>query len=157
MKTSPNTIALRPVTLENFEEVTDLAVTGAQEDFVAGNLYSIAESKFHPSYQPRCIYRGDEVVGFMMYESLAHTGKHGEYDIFRFMVDQRWQGEGVGRDAMRLCLDEIRNCGDARRITICYVPDNPVARDFYAGFGFVEVGLDEEEEEMIAEIRIPVP
>lgn len=61
--------------------------------------------------------------------------------------------DGIGRDAMRLCLDEIRRHGDVTRITIRYVPDHPVAKAFYVGFGFVEVGMDEEGEEMIAEIR----
>jgi diamine N-acetyltransferase len=54
---------------------------------------------------------------------------------------------------MELVLAEIRACADVERITICYHPENPVAKDFYASFGFVEVGLDDDHE-MIAEIMV---
>ena len=146
-------VVLKDVTLENFEEVTDLKVRKKQRDYVASNLYSIAESKFYPSYRPRAIYLGDKVVGFLMYESMESENKPNEYDIFRFMVDKKYQGRGIGRKAMELALKEIKDKGFVERITICYVPSNPVARDFYGSFGFVEIGLDEEGE-MIAEIRV---
>jgi diamine N-acetyltransferase len=32
------------------------------------------------------------------------------------------------------------------RISICYMPKNPVAKPFYASFGFVERGRDEDGE-----------
>ena len=48
---------------------------------------------------------------------------------------------------------EIRACPDARRITICYKPDNATARKFYASLGFVETNIDELGE-MIAEILL---
>ncbi|WP_255619205.1 hypothetical protein [Photorhabdus antumapuensis] len=41
-----------------------------------------------------------------------------------------------------------------KEIEICYKPKNPVARNFYASFGFVEVGMDEENEDMLAIINI---
>ena len=40
-----------------------------------------------------------------------------------------------------------------RKVSISYMPDNPVAKPFYASFGFVEVGMDEDGE-MIAELAL---
>jgi diamine N-acetyltransferase len=40
-----------------------------------------------------------------------------------------------------------------KKLAISYVPDNPTAKSFYASFGFVEVGLDEDDE-MIAELAL---
>jgi diamine N-acetyltransferase len=52
---------------------------------------------------------------------------------------------------MALLLAEIRGFPDARRITICYKPDNDTARRFYASLGFVETQIDALGE-MVAEI-----
>lgn len=67
------------------------------------------------------------------------------------MVDHPRQHNGIGRRAMQLLLAEIQACADARRITICYKPDNGNARRFYASLGFVETGIDGIGE-MVAEI-----
>ena len=75
------------------------------------------------------------------------------YAIYRLMVDHPRQNQGIGRRAMELLLSEIRACADARRITICYKPDNATARGFYASLGFNETGIDEVGE-MVAEILL---
>lgn len=146
-------IALKDVTRENFEAVIALEVAASQRDYVADNLYSIAESSLHPTYRPRAIYCDGEVVGFLMYESFAHDDRPPAYNIFRLMVDRHHQGRGIGYRAMQCVLDEIRAQGPFERIAICYVATNQVARDFYASLGFQETGLSEETGEIIAEIR----
>ncbi|QBE64905.1 GNAT family N-acetyltransferase [Pseudoduganella lutea] len=72
---------------------------------------------------------------------------------YRLMVDYPSQNQGIGRRAMELLLAEIRDFADARRITICYKPDNATARRFYALLGFVETDIDELGE-MVAEILL---
>ncbi len=99
-------VELAKVTVENFEEVIALEVEEHQEDYVADNVYSIAESRFFPSYQPRAIYGNGKVVGFLMYQALDDEGQP---EIFRVMVDRRYQRKGIGRKAMALVLDEIRS------------------------------------------------
>lgn len=146
-------ISLKDVTRENFDAIIALEVTESQCRYVADNLYSIAESKFHPTYQPRAIYCDGDVVGFLMYESLHHDNRPPTYHIFRLMIDRNHQGRGIGHKAMQCVLDEIKAKGPFERITICYVPNNQVARDFYASLGFTATGLSEETGEVIAEIR----
>ncbi|MCL7940940.1 GNAT family N-acetyltransferase [Halomonas sp. ATCH28] len=146
-------ISLKDVTRENFEAVIALEVAASQRDYVADNLYSIAESSLHPTYRPRAIYCDGEVVGFLMYESFAHHDRPPAYNIFRLMVDRHHQGRGIGYRAMQRVLDEIRAQGPFERIAICYVATNQIARDFYASLGFQEAGLSEKTGEVIAEIR----
>ncbi|PHV07164.1 GNAT family N-acetyltransferase [Janthinobacterium sp. BJB412] len=145
-------VRLAAVTEENFEDIIELPLLKHQEDYLASNAYSIAQASFYPDFQARAIYAGAELVGFLMYDRQSND-RVGEYGIYRFMVDHRRQGKGIGRRAMELVLAEIRACADVARITICYHPENPVAKDFYASFGFVEVGLDDDHE-MIAEIMV---
>ena len=146
-------VALQSITRENFEAVIALEVAASQRDYVASNLYSLAESSFQPTFRPRAILCDGEVVGFLMYESFDEEGRPPAYSIFRLMVDRHHQGRGIGHRAMRCVLDEIRALGPFEHIMICYVPSNRVARDFYASLGFRERGLSEATGEMIAEIR----
>ncbi|MEQ6918469.1 GNAT family N-acetyltransferase [Halomonas aquatica] len=146
-------VSLQKVTRENFESVIALELATSQRDYLAGNLYSLAESSLHSTYRPRAIVCDGEVVGFLMYESFDQHGRPPAYSIFRLMVDRHHQGRGIGYRAMQLVLDEIRAQGPFERIAICYVPTNRVARDFYASLGFQEAGLSEVTGEVIAEIR----
>ena len=146
-------VTLKSVTRENFEAVIALELATSQRDYVADNVYSIAESSVHPTYRPRAIYCDGEVVGFLMYESFHHDDRLPAYNIFRLMVDRRHQGRGIGHRAMQCVLDEIRAHGPFERVAICYVSSNQVARDFYASFGFKETALSEESGEVMAEIR----
>ncbi|MEQ6887433.1 GNAT family N-acetyltransferase [Halomonas sp. CS7] len=146
-------VVLKQVTRENFEAVIALEVATSQRGYVASNLYSLAESSFQPTLRPRAIHCDGEVAGFLMYESFEQEGRPPAYSIFRLMVDRHHQGRGIGHRALRCVLDEIRAQGPFERILICYVPTNQVARDFYAGLGFQEIGLSEATGEVIAEIR----
>ena len=69
------------------------------------------------------------------------------------MIDRKHQGKGYGRAALGKALDEIRAIPKIRKVSISYMPDNPVAKPFYASFGFVEVGKDEDGE-IIAELAL---
>lgn len=146
-------VSLRAVTKDNFAAVIDLPLLAHQVDYLASNAYSIAEASFYPHYTTRAIYAADELVGFLMYVSLAEEGDPGEHAIYRFMVDHRQQGKGYGRRALELALEEIRAHGGVTCIWICYWPGNPAAKKFYASFGFVETELDETGE-MYARISI---
>ena len=101
----------------------------------------------------RAVYAGERVVGFLMYDAGAADDAPREAVIYRFMIDRRHQGKGYGRAALAKALDEIRAIPRVSKVSISYMPDNPVAKPFYASFGFVEVGLDEDGE-MLAELTL---
>ena len=149
----PKGIRLKDVTADNWEAVVDLELRDGQDDLVASNAYSLAESKFDPLARPRAVYAGRRVVGFLMYGSLEAEGKPREVLIYRFMIDGKHQGKGYGRAALARAIDEIRRMPGVRKVSICYMPDNPVAKRFYGSLGFVEVGRDEDGE-IIAQLRL---
>ncbi len=145
------TVTLRQVDEANWEDVVDLELTESQEPFVASNAYSLAEAAYDKHCTPLAIYADDKVVGFIMYACMAEDGKPDDYIICRFMVDKRHQNQGCGRQGLDQAIKRISSLPNSKKILICYKPDNAVARNFYASFGFVEVGLDDEGE-MIAEM-----
>lgn len=149
-------VELRDVTADNREAVVALELAPEQEDLVADNAYSLRESRRDPDSHPRAVYAGARVVGFLMYEIIRRKKKPYEASIYRFMIDRKHQGKGYGRAALGKALDEIKAIPDVKKITISYMPENPVAKPFYASFGFVEVARDEDGE-VIAELDLQSP
>ena len=143
-------VSLHQVTRENYEAVCELDVTKEQQDYVASNLWSLVESSFNDGYETRAICLNNQPVGFLMWVNESA----GKISIWRLMVDHKHQQKGIGRIALHLALDEIKQSAGLQQIEICYKPENPVAKNFYTRFGFIEVGMDEEGEDMLAVIRL---
>jgi diamine N-acetyltransferase len=146
-------VKLKDVTEDNWRAVIGLKLDHGQEELVASNLYSLAESRFDPDARPRAVYAGKRVVGFLMYDVQQTRGKSYKASIYRFMIDRKHQGKGYGRAALSRALDEISAIPKMRKVSIRYMAENPVAKPFYASFGFVEVGKDEDGE-IIAELAL---
>lgn len=146
-------VRLEDVTLRNWRAVARLKLAPEQKDLVASNLYSIAQSKFDPNAHPRAVYAGKELVGFLMYNVWEEKDKTREASIYRFMIDVKHQGKGYGRAALARALDEIKATPGVKKVSIGYMPENAIARSFYASLGFVEVGTDEDGE-IEAELKL---
>jgi diamine N-acetyltransferase len=142
-------VSLRLVTKENYEDVCELDVTKEQENYVACNMWSIVESKYNEGYETRVIYMKEEPVGFFMWVKESEI----KVSIWRFMVDKKHQQKSIGRVSLNLALEEIKKASDLQEIEICYNPKNPVAKEFYSSFGFSEVGMDEDDKDMLAVIK----
>ncbi|HSB01341.1 MAG TPA: GNAT family N-acetyltransferase [Anaerolineales bacterium] len=138
---------VRPVTRNNWVELTKLKVREDQEHFVASNLYSIAEAQFgydeadgsHWDMYPFGIYDNDMPVGFLMF---AYNFSHPKTQAFiaRLMVDENQQGKGYGRFGMNWMLERFRVDDRIRDVGISYEPENEIGRKLYASLGFVETG-----------------
>lgn len=146
-------VTLKDVTEDNWRAVIGLRLDRDQEDLVASNLYSIAESKFDPDARPRAVYAGKRLVGFLMYDVQQKKDKSRSALIYRFMIDRKHQAKGYGRAALRTALDEIRAIRRMKKVRVGYMPENTVAKALYASFGFVEVGKDADGE-IIAELAL---
>ena len=153
-------LSVQPVTINNWRDLSHLKVREDQKNFVASNVYSIAESQFgydHPEdghwdMAPYGIYDGGEPVGFLMIGyNFSHARTQGF--IIRLMVGEKYQGKGYGKFGMHWILDHFRKDERIQRIGISYEPDNEVARTLYASLGFVETG-EIDQGEVVAELQI---
>ena len=156
-------ISLRKITSDNWHDIRRLAVHKEQEDFVAPNLYSLAEA-YVDSVDgcpplPLAIYNGDEPVGFIMsnYE-VAEENEWADEDIYhicRFMIDKNHQGKGYGREAMLQMIELLKTgpLDPAKAVTIGSEPENHVVRKIYDSLGFVEVDY-ELGDEIIARLEL---
>ena len=137
---------IRPVTIKNWQSLIKLKVREDQTEFVASNLYSIAQAQFGDEYEghwdlyPFGIYDdGDLPVGFLMY-GLNFDHPTQQAFIQRLMVDERFQGKGYGRFAMEKVIEIFRADERIQEVGISYEPANEGARKLYASVGFVETG-----------------
>ena len=149
-----NDVRLEDVTAQNWRAVVSLKLAEDQQRLLASNTYSIAQSKFDEAAQPRAIYAGDTVVGFIMYDVPEVEDKDQSVSIYRFMVGHEHQGKGYGRAALTCAIDEIRQIPGIEKITISYVPGNVRAKSFYASFGFSELPFKEGDWELVAELKL---
>ncbi len=128
------TITLREITPENWEAILKLAVRDDQKNFVASNLYSLAEAKVFPEHVPLAIYAGEQPVGFLMY---TFERDRKEWWIFRLMIVANEQGKGYGRAAMQQAVARMRAQPGCRQIFISFEPENAPAEQLYRSLGFV--------------------
>ncbi len=156
------TVSLRPVTQENWRDVARLEVAEDQRQFVAPNVYSLAEAAYEPGLTPLAIYADETLVGFTLYThepfqgewTFTQTPYQGELGILRMMVDKAHQGKGYGRQAMQLLLKQMRHLPGGQAIILNFLPANVGARRLYESLGFVV--YEESEEGCWASLTQPV-
>lgn len=159
-------LKLEKVNGKNVWDILNLKVAKSQREFVASNEFSIIEAYTAITANgyafPFGIYRDDTPVGFLMvgfdvddYWDDAPAIAKGNYNLWRLMIDEKHQGKGYGREAVRLALDFVRTmpCGRAEYCWLSYEPENVAARELYRSFGFVETG-EYDGEEMIAILEL---
>lgn len=146
-------ISLKDLDRENWIRCARLSLDESQKDYVAPNVYSIAESKVEEHYCPRVICFNDEVVGLLMY--CVEIGPPDEtlFWLFRFMIDKNSQAKGYGTKALQIAIDEMAAKG-AKRIRTMYKSSNYVAGKFYKKKGFQETGEYDECGDIILELNI---
>ena len=149
---SKSPIHLEKIVNDNIWKIIKLRVKQDQEDFVATNTESILEA--YATIQEGNValafglYQGTDLIGFVM---IGYGTSGGEdeplvapesYCIWRFMIDEKFQGQGLGKAAMQAVLDYIQTkpCGDAKYCWLSYEEENTVARNLYSSFGFQESG-----------------
>ncbi|MGE7908715.1 GNAT family N-acetyltransferase [Lysinibacillus xylanilyticus] len=132
-------ISLRSIDQSNWEACIQLKPKQEQGGFIASNLYSIAESKFLPHMKIKAIYFEEILIGFAMY---GIDSDDGNYWVYRFMIDEQFQGRGHGKSAMKLIIEDIQSRDDRTDVIwLGYQPDNEQARKLYASVGFKESGM----------------
>jgi diamine N-acetyltransferase len=137
--TPDQVVSLREITAETVDAVIKLSVAENQKRFVATNAVSLAQALFVPEAWYRAIYFGEELSGFVMLydESLRSPAPSAPtVGVWRLMVAERHQGQGIGRAAMQLVINHVRSKGCFRTLELSYVPAEGSPEPFYLSLGF---------------------
>ena len=132
---------LRAITEQNYQKILDLSTGAGQEEFVARNVRSLAQAwVFRDRARPYALYEGEEPVGFIMFDWRPEKKW---VEIWRLMIDHRFQGKGYGRAAVQKALEFLREGGLFEKVQINYVEENQGAKHLYRSMGFQETGAME--------------
>ena len=143
--TRESQVSLREITKETVRTICDLKVSPEQNRFVAPVSVSIAQAYFEPKAWFRAIYADETPVGFVM---VYRDTDEPVYYLWRFLVDQKYQGMEFGKQAMLLVIDKVRNWPNAEELLVSYVPDQDGPGEFYQKLGFEPTGEMEGIEEV---------
>ena len=159
-------LRLERINGKNVWDILELKVAKEQEGFVASNDVSIIEAYTaitgNGYAYPFGIYENDTPIGFLMigfdkddYWDDAPQIASGNYNLWRFMIDRKFQNMGYGKEALSLALDFINSspCGKAEYCWLSYEPENDIAKHLYHSFGFEETG-DMDGKELIAVLKL---
>ena len=162
-------IRLERISGKNVWDILKLRVSENQRSFVASNDISIIEAYVAQNENghvfPFGIYDDETPVGFCMISygvddswTDAPAIANDSYNVWRLMIDERFQGKGFGKEAMNRILDFIKTepCGSAVTCWLSYERENTTANKLYHSFGFQETG-DMDGNEIIAALNLQEP
>jgi len=138
-------VELVPITARNWEEAVKLKMTPKQERFVPSVALSLAKAYIKPdgvTYDPIGIYATEleQLIGFYSYMYRPHNMR--VVYIGGFLIDERFQGKGFGREAMTMFLKNVQSeLPECEGVYLTVHPENRLAERFYTHFGFSKTGL----------------
>ena len=101
---------------------------------MAPAAFTVAEGHYEPDALLRVMYAGEDPAGVLLVETESGTPY-----LVRFMVDAARQGQGIGRQAVELLADELREQGWSTLET-SFLPVEDGAGGFWRRCGFTDTG-----------------
>jgi diamine N-acetyltransferase len=136
-------VSLREITAETVRQITSLSVRPEQQRFVASNAVSLAEALFNETAWYRAIYVGASPAGFaMLYDESLRAAPPSTpvVGLWRFMIDSRFQGQGIGAAALQQVIAHVRSKRLFSSLVTSYVPGPGCPEPFYLRAGFRHTG-----------------
>ena len=151
-------VSLREITDYNREAVLALRIAPSQQGYVSSVADSLEEARDNPEGNPwyRAIYADGEPVGFVMISWNVTPDPPriiGPWFLWKLLIDERHQGRGYGRDAVKLVADIARKQGASELLT-SYVSGERSPEPFYRQLGFVPTGEHDEKGEPVLALRL---
>ena len=125
---------------DNWFEARALGVGENQEGFLDTALGIIARGYVYRDARARVIGIADDdaLVGLALVKDLDEEPAC--YDLQQFMIDSRYQGRGLGTEALRLILAELAAERKYDCVEVCVKRDDAAALHVYGKAGFVDTG-----------------
>ena len=150
-------LQLRIIDESNKAAVELLEVSEQQKQYIAPNIKSIetaAKEEYRQIARPFAIYADGDLVGFTMFAfELTSSDPNDRYWLWRFMVDQNFQGKGYGSAALEKIIDYFKHQG-ADHILLSTKETNTPALKLYHKYQFAETG-ERNEDEIVLRLDLP--
>lgn len=133
-------LLLKPVTRANRAAVLALRIQKSQEGFVETPARCLKEAFWCRLWRPVGIYNAETLIGFAMYGRFPWEGSGGRVWLDRFLIDEKHQGYGYGKQALHLLVATLFDTYRCDEIFLSIYETNQLAAHLYAEFGFAYNG-----------------
>ena len=125
-------VELRQISEDNFQQCLKVRASVQDDSFVDSVEYSLAEAwVYYQETRPFAIYNSGTIIGFVS----MYVGEE-NCQIINFLIDDAFQGKGLGTQAAKLCIEYLKNEFAARRISVPVNLENVAAKKFWEKQGF---------------------
>lgn len=138
-------IALKPIDQSNFLDAFHLTLKEGQEAYVSHPIRSLAQAYVYRNQcTPFGVYADEHMVGYVM---VIFDDDERTYNIWHLMIDQAFQGQGYGRQALTEAIAYCRRkpFGQSGTLLLTCSPENAVAYHLYESVGFAPTGRSDDE------------
>ena len=131
----------------NENRTNRLKVASNQMQYIASNEDSWKSAKENEEVaRPFVIFCDEKIVGFTMFAfDKEYDDPNDRYWLWRFMIDERLQGNGYGTVALQVIIQYFREHG-ANNIRLSTKETNTTALSMYRKAGFRDTGEMNDEE-----------
>lgn len=138
-------LRLTDINEENWLEARNLAVSEDQRGFLDSALGILARGYVYRASRARVfgLAEGAHLVGLALVKDMDEEPSC--YDLQQFMIDQRYQGRGLGTEGLRLILAELALERKYGCVEVCVKRTDAAALRLYEKLGFVDTGYIDEE------------
>lgn len=138
------------ITPENGEIAIGLKVSKDQEKVISNNLLSLAQAyAYRKIADAFLLYEEDTPVGFVL---LQIDIKDDFFDVWRLMIDYKYQRRGYGKKALLVIIEYFKSKG-AKVVHLSHQENNYGVAELYKAVGFEYTG-EIEDGEVLMELKI---
>ncbi|MEG0472966.1 MAG: GNAT family N-acetyltransferase [Solibacillus sp.] len=143
-------IIIHDVTQDNVQEILNLRVGEAQQNFIETTQQCLDEAKECANFKPVGLYSDNCLVGFAMYGHFSEGEGTGRVWLDRFLIDAKYQGFGYGKTMLGAMIHKLVDEFSCHDIYLSVYEDNIAAIRLYEKFDFHFNGeLDEKGEKIM--------
>lgn len=136
---------LEPVTPANLALAESLTVRPDQRTFLASFETTQRDAENNDAAHLRLAYVNGQPIGYLLL-TMSDVDAYQVANITRLMIDQRWQGRGLGRTLLETALAWIESFRPVvHLVRISAVPENRPALSLYETSGFTRMGVEDGE------------
>lgn len=136
-------LTIQNITEENWRY--SLTVADEQRCYVANTATILARAyAFRDKNSYACFFcKNNQPIGMALYYDCP---KYNAYDISQFFIDERFQFQGYGKQAIHLLCSHLKKQQRYQKVILCYSHGNVTAKTFFESVGFKHTGkiIDDE-------------
>ncbi len=129
-------LRIEPVNIANRRLLEGMAVAPGQENNIEPIECCMSEAERNPLWRPVVILADGMPAGFAMYGFFADEGSLGRVWLDRLMIDQKFQGRGIGSASLNAMIGRLMAEYGCDKIYLSVYESNTRAISMYKRRGF---------------------